>query len=132
MKTIICGSRSILDIKLIESAIKESNIYITEVICGEAKGADKLGKEWAIKNNIPVISFPANWYNLDIEPKIIRYDRYNQQYNLLAGYNRNKQMLEYIKPNGAVIAIWAKNSHGTKNMIEIAQKAGIKVYIKRV
>ena len=43
MKTIIAGSRSITDIQLLYDAIRESGFQITEVVCGEARGADRLG-----------------------------------------------------------------------------------------
>lgn len=132
MRIIIAGSRAIKDINLIEDAIKESGFDITELVCGMARGVDMLAYRYGKMKNIPIQEFPAKWYDLEEQPQAIRTDRRGQKYNLLAGHNRNKRMLDYVRPDGAVIAIWNGHSGGTKNMIEIAQKANIKTYIKRV
>ncbi len=34
---------------------------VTKVICGEAAGADTLGKKWAIYRDIDVLSIRPNW-----------------------------------------------------------------------
>ena len=48
MKVIIAGSRSITDATIVEKAINESGITITEMVCGGASGVDTLGEEWGI------------------------------------------------------------------------------------
>jgi hypothetical protein len=113
MRTIIAGSRDIADLGLVESAIKESNININTVVCGEARGVDSLGKKWAIANNIPVISFPANW----------------ELHGKSAGFIRNDEM---AKNADALIAVWDGKSPGTRMMIEIANKRGLKVFVKNL
>jgi hypothetical protein len=112
MKTIIAGSRTINNYSLIVDAINESGFDITEVVCGEAKGVDTLGKLWAYSENIPVKSFPADW----------------NTFGKSAGYKRNVQMGEYAN---ALIAI-TSGSPGTKHMINIAKEKGLKVFVKRV
>jgi len=60
MKVIIAGSRTCTDYSLLEEAIRESGFEITTVLCGGAKGADILGKQWAINNmEISIDSFPV-------------------------------------------------------------------------
>ena len=113
MKTIIAGSRDIDDMKLLESAIAESKMDITIVVCGEARGVDWLGKEWAISHNIPVHSFPANW----------------SLHGKSAGFIRNTEMAENAD---ALIAVWDGESRGTKMMIDIAKKKGLKVFVKNI
>ena len=63
MKTIIAGSRDFTDREVLNNVMEfvgtlSANHFlqwgITEVLCGEAKGVDTLGKEWAQDHNIPV------------------------------------------------------------------------------
>ena len=110
MKTIIAGSRSFDDIKLVYRAIAESDFYITEVVSGTANGIDKLGEEYARNFRLKVKRFPAMW---DI-------------YGKSAGYIRNVQMAEY---SDALVAVWDGVSKGTKHMIDIAKAKGLKVYV---
>lgn len=113
MRTIIAGSRTVTDIRMIEEAVAESVINITEVVCGGARGADELGRQWAVKNNIPVKMYPAKW----------------DEYGKSAGYKRNVEMAGNAD---ALIAIWDGESKGTKHMIDTANKFGLLLYIKPV
>lgn len=117
MKTIIAGSRTFTDYKLLcdscEVIIKSELTRITEVVSGGARGADRLGERYADERNIPVKVFKAYW---DILGK-------------KAGILRNLQMAEYADQ---LIAFWDGKSKGTKHMIDSARKAGLKVYIIRV
>ena len=113
MKVIIAGSRDIDNMGYVEEAIKESGFEITEVVCGLCRGVDLLGKEWALKNNVPIKEFPPNW-NL---------------YGNAAGPIRNKEMAEYAE---ALIAIRKAGSKGTTHMILVAKKKGLKFYVKEI
>ena len=113
MRTIIAGSRDITDQYIVDSAIAESNISITSVVCGEARGVDLLGKRWAKRSRIPVASFPAQW----------------GVHGKAAGFIRNTEMAENAD---ALIAIWDGSSRGTKMMIDIAKKKGLVVFVKTV
>lgn len=84
----------------------------TAIVCGEARGADSLGKQYAKENSIPVMSFPADW------------DKYGKR----AGYIRNEEMADNAD---ALIAFWDGQSRGTRNMIEIAKRKGRLVRIVR-
>lgn len=110
MKTIIAGSRTINDLELLKTVINESNFTITEVICGNAKGVDLLGKKWAGDHSIPVRLFPPKWDELGKK----------------AGIIRNIDMAEHAD---ALIAIWDGKSRGTKHMIDTAKKKNLKVYV---
>ena len=61
MKTIIAGSRDIFNCEIVFHAIKESGFSITEVVCGEARGVDSVGRRWGEENGVTVKSFPADW-----------------------------------------------------------------------
>lgn len=100
MKTIIAGSRSITNIKHIEQAVamfSDAHGPITEVVCGGARGADQLGREWGDSEGIPVKMFPANW------------DLYGRG----AGPIRNKAMGDYAD---AGIVVWDGTSRGSLHM----------------
>ena len=116
MKVIIAGSRTLDDvwsyIKLLE-AVEKSQFKITEVISGTAKGIDTLAIQFAQHRDIPVTRFPAYWY----------------KYGKSAGYKRNIDMANYAD---ALIAVWEGKSKGTKHMIDIATKKGLKVFVYEV
>ncbi len=113
MKTIIAGSRSITDMQQLHAAIRACGFEITEVVCGEARGVDKMGRWWAEQHSIPVVSFPARW----------------QEDGHSAGYQRNVRMADYAD---ALIALWNGKSPGTRHMIKIAQEKELKVYVHTV
>lgn len=111
MRTIIAGSRSVHHFADLESAISKIDWKIESVICGEAKGADLLGKQWAKIRKIPIDSHPADW------------DTYGKS----AGYIRNAEM---AKNADALIALWDGKSPGTKSMIDLAIKQGLRVHVE--
>lgn len=113
MKTIIAGSRNITDIRHVFSAARNCGWEITSVVSGCARGVDSLGEIWALRNNITVYPFPAEW----------------GKYGKSAGYRRNHEMANNAE---ALIAIWDGVSMGTKHMIELAQELGLRVYVHRV
>jgi len=113
MKVIVAGSRSITDYYVVKDAIEDSGFNITEVVCGGAKGVDRLGRDWAFFNVIPVKEFPAKW----------------KEYGKSAGYIRNAEIIEYAD---AIVAIWDGKSKGTKHSIDLAIKNGLDYYVKEV
>jgi hypothetical protein len=110
MKTIIAGSREITSYDIVKEAILYSGIIITEVICGDARGVDKLGEQFANEIGIKVVHFVPEW------------DKYGKS----AGMIRNKKMAEYGE---ALIAVWDGKSKGTKQMIEEARYRELCVYV---
>jgi hypothetical protein len=110
MKVIIAGSRHFNDYKQLKMELDLYPADITEVVCGEAKGADLLGKKWAHSNNVKVSSFPADW----------------GKYGKSAGPKRNMQMGDYADQ---LIAFWDGESKGTKQMIDYMKRLNKGVYI---
>lgn len=83
-----------------------------EMVClieGEARGADQLAREWAVRRGVPVERFPADW----------------EQYGKAAGAIRNKQMLVEGRPNYAVQFPGGK---GTAHMRGLLHRAGVSVW----
>ena len=121
MRIIIAGSRefnnyavlkqNITNILLILNPAGESDV---EFVSGTARGADQLGERFAKEYEYPVKRFPADW------------DKYGKS----AGYRRNEQMALYAKEDyGVLIAFWNGVSKGTKHMIDIANRYGLKVFV---
>lgn len=105
MKVIIAGSRGFCNYDLL--CRKCDRFFSREtpsaILCGEAKGADSLGRRYAQERGIPVLSFPADW----------------KKYGKRAGYIRNEEM---AKSADALVAFWNGHSHGTKHMIDLARQ----------
>lgn len=110
MKTIIAGSRTIVDWAVLCAAVQKCGWKITSIISGGAEGPDKMGEKWAHSHNLTCKIFPAQW----------------SKYGKSAGYKRNEEMLKEAQ---ALIALWDEHSPGTAHMIKIARKKGIKVYV---
>lgn len=113
MKTIIAGSRSVTDRRLIAEAVAQSGFVVAEVVSGTARGVDQMGEEWARNVGISVKRFPANW---ELQGKA-------------AGFIRNLAMRDYAD---ALIAIRDGSSRGTRHMIEAMRAAGKPVFVLQV
>jgi hypothetical protein len=116
MKLLFCGDRAWKDagfILQVMSALKV-NLGDFTVIEGEAKGADSLSRTAALLLELPVEKYPADW----------------AAYGKAAGPIRNKLMLVQGKPT-AVFAFHndLEHSKGTKNMVEMATKANLPVWV---
>lgn len=114
IKIVICGSRSITDINILNEAINSSGFEFDTVISGGARGVDTLAIQWANTNNKKLEIYPAEW----------------NRYGIKAGYIRNKLMGD---TGDGIIAIWDGISPGTKNMIDIARAKNLKfIYVHKI
>lgn len=117
MKVIVAGSRGVTDYDTvaegIQRGIKELGIEITELVSGGAAGVDKLGEKYAVRNDIPIKVFLADW----------------EKKKASAGIIRNAEMAKYAD---ALIAVWDGESRGTKNMIEVATRKELKVFVWKI
>lgn len=80
---------------------------MTLLIHGDARGADRLAGDWAERNGVHQLAFPAQW------------ERYGKQ----AGLIRNMRMLDE-KP---AIVIAFPGGRGTADMVRRAEAAGVSV-----
>jgi len=114
MKLLVTGGRDFDDFDFLkenlDKLLKEHG-PLECLIHGGAQGADFLAHKWAHLNNIEQKVYVADW----------------KLYGRAAGIIRNKKMLEDGKPD--LVAAFPTGGPGTKNMIEISQKAQIKVKI---
>ena len=114
MKVIIAGSRGITDYHEVIWAMQGAyfhSIDPTEIVCGEARGVDKLGKRYGNDRHLPVTSFYPEW----------------DKFGLSAGNIRNIQMGNYAD---ALVAIWDGSSRGTKQMIDYMNHLKKPVYVR--
>ncbi|MHB1107262.1 MAG: DUF2493 domain-containing protein [Lutibacter sp.] len=112
IKVIIAGGRNFEEFDKLcqvcdEFLQDQDNI---EIVSGAYKGTDLLGERYAVERNHQIKQFPADW----------------RRYGKSAGLKRNNEMAAYAD---ALIAFWDAKSKGTKNMIDLAKQAGLKVRI---
>lgn len=127
LRVIIAGSRDFDDFpKLISSCTdilceitnQNNDLDRIRIISGVARGADRLGEQYAKVAGYEVSKFPADWDGLGKR----------------AGYVRNAEMAKYAMADGnygVLIAFWDGKSKGTKHMIDLAEKNGLEVHIVR-
>jgi len=117
MKVIIAGSRTITDQAMvrciIEDILEKTDLEITEVVSGNARGVDICGECYADEEGIPIKAFPVT----------------KEAYTMLGNFAplaRNSKMADYAD---ALIAIWDGQSRGTKDMIDKMVKLEKPVYV---
>ena len=112
MKIIIAGSRNFTDYKKLCKTCDHLLQYQTEIeiVSGTARGADRLGEQYAREKGYPMKQFSADW----------------NKYGKAAGPIRNQQMANYAD---ALITFWNGKSRGTKNMIDLAKEIGLKIRV---
>lgn len=113
MRTIVAGSRGVTDIRQLHAALIECGWLPSVIISGGARGADRLGEEWANQIGLPLEIYPADW------------DRHGKS----AGHRRNAEMAAVAD---ALIALWGGQSRGTKGMIDLATARGLRVFVRVV
>lgn len=112
MRILVCGGRNFDNAQWLRTTLNElyRGVPVSALIEGGAKGADRMARQWAIDENIPVETFEADWH----------------AHGPGAGPLRNKRMLEEGKPD-EVVAF--PGGLGTANMVKQARRAGIVVHV---
>ena len=112
MTTIIAGSRTFNNYRLLETTLAKCPWQVTQVISGGARGAETLGEKWARQHNIPLNIIRANW----------------KADGASSGYIRNTRMADKAQ---AVILFWDGKSRGTRHMLDIAQYSEMRTVLIR-
>ena len=114
MRVLVCGGRDFNNYNLLSKTLHEviydgDHTYYSDVtiISGNARGADKLGEQFARDNECKLEIFPADW------------DKFGKG----AGFIRNQKMIDEGKPD---LVVAFPGGVGTKNMIERSVKAGVR------
>lgn len=111
MRVLVCGGREYSNTARVDSALDavHAKHNITLIIEGGARGADRLGREWAKSRRVPFVTEDAEW----------------KKYGAAAGSIRNAAMLVRHKPE-AVVAFHGNS--GTADMVAKARAAGVPVW----
>jgi len=126
MRVIIAGGRDFGDYALLKERCSgvlrellpafDMNGKDVEIVSGGARGADRMGEAFARENLLRLRIFKADWEKL----------------GKIAGFVRNEQMAVYASQDddlGVLIAFWDGKSEGTRNMIDLAFRYDLKVYV---
>lgn len=108
---LVAGGRDFDDYDRVKADLDKHNPDV--IVSGMANGADKLGVRYANEYGVQLREFPAQW----------------EKYGKSAGYKRNQQMLDEGKPN-LVLVYWDGISKGAKHMLDMSQRAGVKVQLE--
>ena len=111
-RVIIAGGRDFTDYALLEEKMDYFLSRVASpivVVCGQARGADTLGEQYAKAKNYQIAYYPADW-----------------SIGKAAGYIRNKKMAENAD---ALVAFWDGKSRGTKHMIDLAKAKNLKIRV---
>ena len=105
MKLAIVGSRTFNDYELLKNEVNKliTEYNITEIVSGEANGADKLAERYARENELKLTVYYAQWH----------------RYGKKAGYMRNDKIWQYADLG---IAFWDGKSKGTQHSFKLAEK----------
>lgn len=109
MKVLICGGRDYVGYHDLEVAMSKLPFKVTVVVHGDAKGADTMGKMWAMSNGIFAVGIPALW------------DAHKNG----AGPKRNQAMIDIMSPEYCVAL---PGGNGTDDMVIRCEKHNIPVW----
>lgn len=114
-RVIIAGTRSFGDYPLLCASCdrclsQKSKTHNIIVVSGTARGADRMGEQYAHERGYQLRQYPADW----------------NSHGKAAGVIRNAEMANNAD---ALIAFWDGQSRGTLNMIETARRKGLAVRI---
>jgi predicted Rossmann fold nucleotide-binding protein DprA/Smf involved in DNA uptake len=114
MRLAVCGSRTITEAAIVESAIYEAiEMYASQdesvvIVSGGAKGVDTLAQKWAKDHKADFILFKP--YHM-IDP--------SAEYSPKFFFARNKQIADNAD---VVVILWDGQSNGTKHMLDYCKK----------
>jgi len=100
--------------QFVDECLEKLNIKKEIVILsGHCRGVDKMAENYAMESGYLLEIYPAEW----------------GKYGRAAGPKRNEEMVE---KSNAVIAFWNGKSKGTENLIHIAKRKGITLFVKNL
>ena len=105
-RVVVAGSRNFGDYERLSAELDKflANKKNVVIVSGTARGADRMGEQYAAEHGYKIDQFPAEW------------GKYHQG----AGPIRNLQM---VKTADAVVAFWDNQSSGTRNIIDAQDKS---------
>lgn len=107
-RVVVAGSRNFDDYERLSAELDKflAGKKNVTIISGTARGADRMGEQYATEHGYKIDQFPAEW----------------GVYSKGAGPIRNMQM---VQTADAVVAFWDNQSSGTRNIIDCARQENI-------
>lgn len=123
----VVGSRNFTDKSRLFMELNELRKFykITLIVSGGAKGADTFAENYAKEYGIKKLVLEADWTDMS-EPCRRKLNSSGKEYNALAGFKRNSEIVENCD---ALVAFWDGTSPGTRDIIDKAKLTGKKVKI---
>lgn len=108
MRILVCGGRDFSDSILLNKTLRDFFFGPEDVlICGMARGADRMAYDWVKARDILIEEYPAEW----------------DKHGKAAGFIRNQDMLD----SGVDVVVAFPGGRGTADMVRRARKAGVEV-----
>ena len=129
MNVIIAGGRKFSQKNLLYNVCDYllQNLDDITIISGTASGADSFAIDYAKDRGYKLIEKPAPWNDIKGKPpKEIRWNSRGEKYWIRAGEFRNIEMAEI---GNILILFWDGKSKGSRNMLQEADKRGLKIRI---
>lgn len=122
IKLIIAGGREFNNQQIFQQGVNDCvadlldlNTNTLAIVTGMARGADRMGYEFAMLNGLKVYEFVPKW-------------QVNGVTDRSAGHKRNAEMGNF---SDALLAFWDGQSRGTSHMIQYMQNLNRPVYVIR-
>lgn len=110
LRVLVCGGRDYDDTEELWAALDRLHAAspISALMEGGADGADGIGRLWAGSNDVPVLTFIAEW----------------RRFGRAAGPKRNATMLRVGKPD---LVVATRGGKGTADMVRRARVARLRI-----
>lgn len=120
MRILVFGGRDYKDkdkvLKTLSRIHRETPI--STIVEGGATGADRYGRIWAHTRHIGLVTYEADWLDMQAEIVVPRKNKLGAWYNAAAGNLRNMKMLKESKPD---MAVEFPGRRGTADMHRLVQ-----------
>lgn len=126
MIVLVTGGRKYLNFWLIWRTLDDlHNVHkFVKLVHGRGGNTDMSADAWAKQHGVPVKDYPAAWNDVLHPEAVVRKRRDGSEYNVVAGFWRNQQMIDE-EDVGLVVAF--PGGKGTADMVARARRAGIPV-----
>lgn len=110
MKIIVTGGRLFTNREFAWRCLDDLDYPVTCLVHGDARGADRLARDWAIARGIEHVAHPAPWH----------------EYGPAAGPIRNAEMLRSHLADLSAVVVFPGGT-GTADMVRRAARAGVRL-----
>jgi len=124
MKVVIVGPKDCTDYNLFKEVVDNSSFKIKTIIYDGSNGFNKLSEKYAEDFGCNIEKFPIKWKDIKNKPENEIKENKFGKYWVKAGFANNEKMI-----NSADCIISININNCCSSIINIAKKAGLKVYV---